>query len=119
MFWKSTTVRASAGKGFRAPLLSELNANDAFSAESARDLVTCREAGVPDAECAESQYDTFIRANPDLDPETIRTYEVVWEQEGSGWWDRAGVLATSGGRVFQRLNRAEYEASLRSLLGTR
>jgi quinohemoprotein ethanol dehydrogenase len=29
------------------------------------------------------------------------TSEVVWEQEGSGWWDRAGVLATSGGLVFQ------------------
>lgn len=63
------TVRASAGKGFRAPLLSELNAKDAFSAESARDLVTCREAGVPDSQCAERQYDTFISANPDLKPE--------------------------------------------------
>ncbi|HEY0963819.1 MAG TPA: PQQ-dependent dehydrogenase, methanol/ethanol family [Pseudomonadales bacterium] len=29
------------------------------------------------------------------------TSEVVWEQEGSGWWDRAGTLATSGGLVFQ------------------
>ncbi|HEY0974450.1 MAG TPA: TonB-dependent receptor [Solimonas sp.] len=65
------TLRGSIGKGFRAPLLSELNANDAFSAESARDLVSCRNANppVPDAQCAESQYDTFIAANPDLNPE--------------------------------------------------
>ncbi len=30
-----------------------------------------------------------------------QTGETVWEQEGSGWWDRAGVLSTSGGVVFQ------------------
>lgn len=29
------------------------------------------------------------------------TGEVVWEQENEGWWDRAGVLATAGGLVFQ------------------
>lgn len=30
-----------------------------------------------------------------------KTGETVWEQEGSGWWDRAGVLATAGDVVFQ------------------
>jgi quinohemoprotein ethanol dehydrogenase len=33
-----------------------------------------------------------------FDPQTGAT---VWEQQGSGWWDRAGVLSTSGGVVFQ------------------
>ncbi len=27
--------------------------------------------------------------------------KVVWEHENEGWWDRAGVLATAGGLVFQ------------------
>ena len=29
------------------------------------------------------------------------TGETVWEVENEGWWDRAGVLATAGGLVFQ------------------
>ncbi len=29
------------------------------------------------------------------------TGEVVWEVENEGWWDRAGVLSTAGGLVFQ------------------
>ncbi|HWK54813.1 MAG TPA: PQQ-dependent dehydrogenase, methanol/ethanol family, partial [Hyphomicrobiales bacterium] len=30
-----------------------------------------------------------------------RTGAVVWEHENEGWWDRAGVLSTAGGLVFQ------------------
>ena len=30
-----------------------------------------------------------------------QTGETLWEQEGVGFWDRAGVLATAGGLVFQ------------------
>ncbi|MFP5306715.1 MAG: TonB-dependent receptor plug domain-containing protein, partial [Gammaproteobacteria bacterium] len=81
------TLRASAGKGFRAPLLSELNANDAFSAESARDLVTCREAGVPDSQCAEAQYDTFIKANSDLDPEKSTQFGFGIAMQPIDWAD--------------------------------
>lgn len=29
------------------------------------------------------------------------TGETKWEQEAIGWWDRAGVLATAGGLIFQ------------------
>lgn len=29
------------------------------------------------------------------------TGELAWEVENEGWWDRAGVLSTSGGLVFQ------------------
>lgn len=81
------TVRGSIGKGFRAPLLSELNAKDSFSAESARDLVTCREAGVPDSQCAEAQYDTFIAANPDLDPETSTQFGFGVAMQPTDWAD--------------------------------
>ena len=68
-------VRASYSEGFRAPLLSELNANDASGAPSARDFVACRSAGVADADCPEAQYDnTLNQANPDLKPETAKQY---------------------------------------------
>ncbi|HEY1076699.1 MAG TPA: TonB-dependent receptor [Fontimonas sp.] len=88
--WQATdnlTVRGSAGKGFRAPLLSELNAKDAFSAESARDLVSCRaaEPPVPDAQCAEAQYDTFIKANPALDPETSTQFGLGIAMQPTDW----------------------------------
>jgi quinohemoprotein ethanol dehydrogenase len=33
-----------------------------------------------------------------FDPATGKT---VWEHQNEGWWDRAGVLATAGGLVFQ------------------
>ncbi|MES0873422.1 TonB-dependent receptor plug domain-containing protein [Sinimarinibacterium thermocellulolyticum] len=81
------TVRGSVGKGFRAPLLSELNAKDSFSAESARDLVTCREAGVPDSQCAEAQYNTFITANPNLDPETSTQFGFGIAMQPLDWAD--------------------------------
>lgn len=70
-------VRAAYSEGFRAPLLSELNANDATSAPSARDFTVCRRATppVPDASCPEAQYDnTLFKANPDLKPETSKQY---------------------------------------------
>jgi iron complex outermembrane receptor protein len=81
------TVRGSVGKGFRAPLLSELNAKDSFSAESARDLVICREAGVPDSQCAEAQYNTFITANPNLDPETSTQFGFGVAMQPVEWAD--------------------------------
>jgi len=68
-------LRASYSEGFRAPLLSELNANDSTDAPSARDFVACRSAGVADADCPEAQYDnTLNQANPDLQPETAKQY---------------------------------------------
>lgn len=81
------TVRGSIGKGFRAPLLSELNANDAFSAISARDLVTCRAAGLPDSQCPEAQYDTFILANSDLDPEDSTQFGFGVAMQPLDWLD--------------------------------
>lgn len=83
------TVRGSVGKGFRAPLLSELNAKDQFSAESARDLVACANAEPPvePANCAESQYDTFIKANPGLKPEESLQYGLGFAYQPADWVD--------------------------------
>jgi quinohemoprotein ethanol dehydrogenase len=49
--------------------------------------------GVQDAGKAESR--AVLKA---FDPATGK---VVWEQQNEGWWDRAGVLSTAGGLVFQ------------------
>lgn len=39
-----------------------------------------------------------------------QTGEVIWEQEGVGFWDRAGVLATAGGLVFQGTDTGHLKA---------
>ena len=39
-----------------------------------------------------------------------QTGEVRWEQEGVGFWDRAGVLATAGGLVFQGTDTGHLKA---------
>ena len=36
------------------------------------------------------------------------TSKVVWEHETSGWWDRAGVLSTAGGLVFQGTDTGHF-----------
>ena len=38
------------------------------------------------------------------------TGERVWEQEAIGWWDRAGVLSTGGGLVFQGTDSGYFRA---------
>ncbi len=39
-----------------------------------------------------------------------QTGEVRWEQEGIGYWDRGGVLATAGGIVFQGTDTGHLRA---------
>lgn len=38
------------------------------------------------------------------------TSKVVWQHESSGWWDRAGVLSTAGGLVFQGTDTGHFLA---------
>ncbi|HEU0203003.1 MAG TPA: PQQ-dependent dehydrogenase, methanol/ethanol family [Burkholderiaceae bacterium] len=45
---------------------------------------------------------SFLRA---IDPLTGRT---VWQVEQSGWWDRAGVLATAGDLVFHGTDTGHF-----------
>src|SRR5690554_5579540 len=63
----SVLLRASYGKGFRAPNLKILTQERAFSADSIRDAATCAVlAGDADKTC---QVDAWSIANPDLDSE--------------------------------------------------
>ncbi len=73
-------LRASYGEGFRAPSLATLSQADSFSADRAKDYVSCRAQAIADAECEEQQYDTTRQANSKLDAETSKTYNlgVVW-----------------------------------------
>lgn len=52
--WETTTLKAIYGTAFRAPNAYEFYYNDGYE---------------------------FSKDNPDLDPETISTYELVWEQQ--------------------------------------
>ncbi len=63
-------VRASYSEAFRAPSLDQLYAATTFSAESGIDYPFCQSNGIADSACTSRQFDTFIRANPDLGPET-------------------------------------------------
>lgn len=81
------TLRASYGQGFRAPLLSELNANDSFSAETVRDLVVCDANGQDLTTCPQVQKDTFFVANNNLDPETSDQFSIGMVYQPTDFWD--------------------------------
>ena len=57
------TVRASYGTGFRAPTLSDLYGVLANSAPRIRDFTQCRDAGIADADCIQTQVNTGADAN--------------------------------------------------------
>ncbi len=63
-------VRASYSEAFRAPGLDDLNAATAFSASSAFDYKQCNAAGIANADCPSKQFDTYIKSNANLGPET-------------------------------------------------
>ncbi len=79
--WKpvpSLAIRASAGKGFRAPSLPILTQKTTFSAESVVDPRSCAVLNPTGADC---QVDTFTIANPALDSEKADQWSVgtLWE----------------------------------------
>lgn len=72
-------LRGSYGTGFRAPSLDELYQAPAFSAAFADDLVACEDVGTSLADCLDqpnSQFDTFINSNPNLEAEESTQYLV-------------------------------------------
>ncbi len=73
-------LRATYGKGFRAPTLQVLSQADSFAADYATDWVVCQANGVAVEDCTEEQYDTTRQANADLDAEESTTINlgVVW-----------------------------------------
>lgn len=71
------TLRARAGKGFRAPALDELYGPSAFSAEDATDPTT----GLS------RQWDTYYSTNEDLDPETSTSLSIGGNWEFVDGWN--------------------------------
>lgn len=78
------TLRASVGRGFRAPSLPDLNSKPAFSADSIVDLRTCQaDGGFSDEECKgeEFQVNGTHLSNPKLDSEKSKQWSMgfVWD----------------------------------------
>ncbi len=73
--WRPTDellVRASFGKGFRAPTMTQLFGNQSQSFNSATDHYGCS-IGLPNT-CATTQYQNFNGGNPNLDAETSESF---------------------------------------------
>ena len=91
---KTLLMRASWGRGFRAPTLPDLHTQQ-FAATTAllKDPERCPQSPV---DCGYSEYPTIYGGNPDLEPETSRqaTAGFVWEPVpdwsvgAEGWWIR-------------------------------
>ncbi len=81
--WRPTDellVRASFGKGFRAPTMTALFGSNSQSFNSAVDTLGAQQAGAacqsatPPAVCGTTQYQNFTGGNPNLDAETSTSY---------------------------------------------
>jgi len=70
---ESLVLRTSYSEAFRAPGLDDLNAATTFSAESAVDYKT--------GKTTSKQYDTYIRSNKNLTPETSKylNFGLAWD----------------------------------------
>lgn len=73
----SLLLRASWGKGFRAPNMQELYGNISESFPPAIDIVGCNNGVSP---CSSTQYRAFFGGNPDLQPENSESWSggLVW-----------------------------------------
>ena len=83
--WKpisSLALRASAGKGFRAPSLPILTQKTTFSAESVVDAVSCAVLNPGEDDC---QVNTFTIANPDLDSEKSTQWSLGGVWDATNW----------------------------------
>ncbi|GIU36249.1 TonB-dependent receptor [Shewanella colwelliana] len=78
---ENIVVRASYSEAFRAPALDQLYAATTFSADTGTDYPYCESNGVSEADCSSKQYDTYIRANSELGPETSEYINlgVAWD----------------------------------------
>ncbi|WP_350996249.1 TonB-dependent receptor [Shewanella sp. TB7-MNA-CIBAN-0143] len=78
---ENVVVRASYSEAFRAPSLNQLYAATTFSADTGTDYPFCESAGISAADCSSKQYDTYIRANTGLGPETSEYINlgVAWD----------------------------------------
>lgn len=78
---ENVVVRASYSEAFRAPGLDDLNAATAFSAESAFDYQQCNAADISNEDCPSKQFNTYIKSNNQLGPETSEylNFGVAWD----------------------------------------
>ncbi|MCL1077971.1 TonB-dependent receptor [Parashewanella spongiae] len=74
-------VRASWGKGFRAPSLTDLYAADSFSSDSATDFHYCDVIDTSVSDCKAKQYNVTRKANSELEAEKSDFYNVgiIWD----------------------------------------
>jgi iron complex outermembrane receptor protein len=83
------TVRASYGKGFKAPDLSDLFGATAFSASSGTDYYGCQLNNIEFSKCPNQQFNTYIGSNPDLKAENSSSYSFGVEYDFSDNWQAA------------------------------
>lgn len=84
--WEPLTLKASWGKGFRAPNLSDLYGATSFSAEEAQDFWACEQQGTALEDCPTRQFDTYIGSNPELDAEKSTTWSLGAEYTFAERW---------------------------------
>jgi iron complex outermembrane receptor protein len=80
--WDKLLLRASWGKGFRAPNMQELYGNVSESFPPAIDITGCNNGVSP---CTSTQYRAFFGGNPDLQPEESESWSAgaVWNATDS------------------------------------
>jgi iron complex outermembrane receptor protein len=83
------TARASYGKGFKAPELSELFGATAFSASGGTDYYGCQVNNIALADCPNQQFNTYIGSNANLKAENSESYSFGLEYDFSDTWQAA------------------------------
>lgn len=87
--WRPTPeflIRASYGEGFRAPTLSQLTGEPAFSAAYTNDEATCiAQTTTPCAGSSSVQVTTYSLGNVNLESETSKQYGLGLVWEGNDW----------------------------------
>jgi len=77
--------RLSYGEGFRAPSLDLVTMATSYSAEFVSDPATCVAIQDPDGPGCETQVNTYISANPDLESEQSTQYAFGWAYQPTDW----------------------------------
>ena len=72
--WDPVVVRASVGKGFKAPNLTQLYQSTSQSFDDLRDLYRCEALGTDP--CPQFQVENYTGGNPELQAETSRSINV-------------------------------------------
>jgi len=79
----SLTLRASVGKGFRAPTLDVLTSQPAYSADTVTDPTTCVAFGLPSI-CS-VQVNAYVLANPTIGSEQSDQFSVGLAWDAADW----------------------------------